>query len=353
MQAIENLQSLCAEAAEGGASDVFFNEGERPRLRVDGAVQMMSQAGLTSREEIEALWQACQGEEPVLESDLDAHWSSGRWRYRVNLHRHLGKLGAALRVIHTEIPTMESLHLPVSLLQKWAQRAHGLVLITGPTGCGKSTSVASILEWLNQWLEGHVVTIEEPIEYLFTSKTSLFTQREIPQDVPNYTKGLRSALRQSPDVIFMGEIRDFESARIAVQAAETGHLVFSTMHTSTVVESMERLANLMPPEERRAVLSLLACQLIGVLAQKLLPSDEGGRHLVTEYFLNEGATRDWIQDMEYARLEDYIASGQSKDCSDFRQSLLAAWRAGQITRESVLEAATNPMEMERLMRGVS
>jgi twitching motility protein PilT len=152
----------------------------------------------------------------------------------------------------------------------------------------------------------------------------------------------------------MGEIRDFESARNAIQAAETGHLVISTMHTSTVVETMERLTHLMPPEERRAALSLLSNQLIGVLTQKLLPAaGDTGRHVVTEFFQNEGATRDWIQEMDYARLEDFIASGQSGQCQSFRKSLLQGWKEQRITRETVLEAAANPQELERLMRGVS
>lgn len=353
MTGLHRIQAWCEQAVEARASDVFFNEAEPARVRIDGVVKPLNGAEPVSRDELGALWSVCRGSEKVGPGDLDTHWVFGGRRYRINLHRHLGRLGAALRVIQSDIPTMESLNLPVTLLERWARRPHGLILITGPTGCGKSTTVAAMLEWMNHWLEGHVVTIEEPIEYVFTSKTSLFTQREIPVDVPGYSQGLRSALRQSPDVIFMGEIRDFESARIAVQAAETGHLVLSTMHTSTLVETMERLANLMPPAERPAVLSLLASQLIGVLTQQLLVSRHGGRHLITEYFQNQGATRDWIQEMNYAALQDYITSGRASDCRGFYSSLLAAWRDGAVSREVVMESASNPQEMERLMRGVS
>lgn len=358
MSPLERIRALSRDAAEARASDLFLHEGELPRLRVDGSIRTLNGSEPIGREELLALWRACRPEAPAdaptFEVDLDAHWEAGSLRFRVNLHRHVGRLGASLRVIQTRIPEMETLHLPVPILRNWAQRAHGLVLVTGPTGCGKSTTVASLLDWMNGWYEGHIVTIEEPIEYLFTSRTSFFTQREIPEDVPNYTTGLRSALRQSPDGIFMGEIRDFESAKIAVQAAETGHLVFSTMHTSSVVETIERLASLMPPDERRAVLSLLASQLIGVLTQKLLLSATGeGRHLVTEYFQNEGATRDWILDMEYPRLEDHVASPQSASCQSFRTGLIDAWRAGHVSREEALEAASNPQELDRVMRGVS
>ncbi len=353
MNSTHRLQLWATAAAEAQASDVFLSEGEPPRVRIDGTVRPIDDAENVTREELEALWVLCQGIQPTSPHDLDAHWDTGGWRYRVNLHRHLGKLGAALRIIQTKIPSMASLGLPVWLLESWIRRPHGLILVTGPTGCGKSTSVASMLESMNGWLEGHIITIEEPIEYLFSSKTSIFTQREIPEDVPNYATGLRSALRQSPDVIFMGEIRDFESARIAVQAAETGHLVVSTMHTSTVVETMERLTHLMPTDERRGVLSLLATQLVGVLTQKLLPGIGAGRHLVTEYFQNGGATRDWIQDMDYDRLADFIATGQIKECCDFRASLIDAWRSGAVSKETVLNTAANPQEIERLMRGVS
>ncbi len=354
---LSKLAAHCHCAAEAGASDVFFNESEIPRIRIDGTVRMMNDLPPVARESLRELWQACEGTTnrgAPFSEDLDAHWETGRWRFRVNLHRHLGRWGASLRVIHTEIPTLESLRLPATLLDQWSRRAHGLILITGPTGCGKSTTVAAMLERMNHWLEGHIVTLEEPIEYLFTSRTSFFTQREIPEDVPDYASGLRSTLRQSPDVIFMGEIRDFGSARSAIQAAETGHLVLSTMHTSTVVETMERLAHLMPPEERLAALSLLSGQLVGVLTQKLLPRADGeGRQVVTEFFQNEGATRDWIQEMAYTRLAEFISSGQSNQCQSFRASLLEAWREGAVTRETVLKTAAHPQEMERLMRGVS
>lgn len=353
MGALSRIQHWCEEASHAKASDVFLNEGAVPRYRLDGRVRVFPDAEPTTREQLEALRDACAGSNGPPSGDLDAHWQTQTGRYRVNVHRHLGSLGASLRIIQTEIPLLESLGLPVPLLESWSRRPHGFILVTGPTGCGKSTTVASMLDRMNTWFEGHVITIEEPIEYLFRSKTSLVTQREIPEDIPSYAAGLRSALRQSPDVIFMGEIRDFDSARIAVQAAETGHLVISTMHTSTVVETMERLANLMPADERRGVLALLASQLVGVLTQKLVAREGGGRHLITEYFQNEGATRDWIQEMDYAALEDFIQSDKSAFAQDFLTDLTKAWREQKISRETALASCPNPKEMERVLRGLS
>ncbi len=353
MDSLKRLQSLCLEAAAAGASDVFLGEGQAARQRLHGRVIASPDATPITRPDIEALWRACLPLQEPDWQDADAHWDLGKVRFRVNLHQSLGELGAVLRVIHKEIPDMQTLRLPESLLQSWGRRPYGLVLVTGPTGSGKSTTVASLLEWINSWREGHVITIEEPIEFLFTSKKCLFTQREIPHDTPGFRAGLRSALRQSPDIIFMGEIRDFESARIAIQAAETGHLVLSTVHTSTVVETMERLTDLMPEAQRKGVLSLLAAQLIGILSQRLLPASEGGRHVVTEHFQNEGASREWIQEMDYASLADFIEDERGPNALNFQASLLEAWRHGKISQDTALAASASPNQLKRAMSGVS
>lgn len=349
---VGKLGHWCDLARGSGASDVFFSEGEPPKARIDGKLSALSRDETILREDLATLWQLC-GADPRQSSDHDAHWSHGTQRYRVNLHRHGRRLGAVLRLVLEEIPDLEVLGLPVSVLQSWAKRSFGLILVTGATGSGKSTTVASLLEWLNSWRPAHVVTIEEPVEYVFRSRQCHFTQREIPMDVADYTSGLRSGLRQSPDIIFMGEVRDFESAKIAIQAAETGHLVITTLHTTTVVETMERLTNLVPAGERAGVLSLLASQLIGVMCQKLLLAPKGGRVAVSEYFQNEAATRDWIREMDYVSLADFLRARRMPNNRDFLTSLRDAWLEGRISREVALAAAPNPNELERLMRGIA
>ena len=187
----------------------------------------------------------------------------------------MGRLGAVLRRIKTTVPALNTLGVPDWLLTRWGAREHGLILVTGPTGSGKSTTIASLLQWMNENLSRHVVTIEDPVEYHFASDRCHFTQRQIGRDTGTFGTGLRSALRQAPDVIFVGEIRDHETALTALQASETGHLVLSTMHSERIADTMERYLNLFPAEDAKHGVNLLANQLSGVLCQKLVADDPG------------------------------------------------------------------------------
>ena len=225
------IPSLLKSVIKHGASDLFLSEGAVARTKIGGELMMLGDAPVTL-EEVSAFWKLCGGD-PTYDGDRDSSFvNEDGVRFRVNLHRHTGKLGAVLRRISTEIPDMESLGLPADILIDWIKRPSGLVLVTGATGCGKSTTLASALEWVNQNMARHIVTIEDPIEYLFESKNSYFTQREVHTDTDSFARGLRSSLRQAPDVILLGEIRDQETAITALQAAETGHLVMATLHSA-------------------------------------------------------------------------------------------------------------------------
>jgi twitching motility protein PilT len=250
------------------------------------------------------------------------------------------------------VPALKELGLPDWLLTRWGAREHGLILITGPTGSGKSTTIASLLQWMNENLVRHIVTIEDPVEYQFTSKRCHFTQRQVGRDTSTFPAGLRSALRQAPDVIFVGEIRDYETALTALQASETGHLVVSTLHSEKVADTMERYLNLFPADNEKHGVNLLANQLSGVLCQKLVPSADGGLHLLVEHVENAGAMRDWIARRELQNIDQYISRGSDPAAVSFLQSTLNALKGKMITEETALASVSNEAELRRAMRGI-
>ena len=229
----------------------------------------------------------------------------------------------------------------------------GLVLVTGATGSGKSTTLAACLDWLNQHADRHIVTIEDPVEYLFEDKHSFFSQREVHTDTTSFAKGLRASLRQSPDVILVGEIRDSETATTALQAAETGHLVLSTLHSSSVADTLERLTNLFHPDERTSALMLLSAQLIGIVSQKLLPGMHGSMQVLVEHLHNEGATRDWIRATALPEINDHLRRAASPGNRSFLASLVDAVNAGLVDAATAEQASPNATEFRRALRGIS
>ena len=247
-------------AIEHGASDIFLRSDRVPQLRIRGELMFGAETPLAGGE-LDAFWKQCGAPDGALDFDGSYVDTRGQ-RFRVNLFRSLLHRGAVLRPIKTSISNLEDLGLPAELLISWVDRPSGLVLVTGPTGSGKSTTLASCLNWLNHHVSRHIVTIEDPIEYLFEPVHCLFTQREVGIDTPTFEEGLRRSLRQSPDVILLGEIRDAVSAITALQAAETGHLVLATLHSSNVLDSLERLARLFEPRERASVMQVLSQQLV-------------------------------------------------------------------------------------------
>jgi len=345
------IEALLKAAQENNASDLFLAEGRESRMKVGGQLLIAGDEPL-DRDEIVDFWKRC-GADPEYDGDRDTSYvSHSGVRFRVNLHRHLGQLGAVLRQINTEIPDLTSLGLPVELLTGWMQAPSGLVLVTGPTGSGKSTSLASCLDWLNNHFEKHVVTIEDPIEYLFESKRCLFTQREVHTDTDSFARGLRSSLRQAPDVILLGEIRDPETAQIALQAAETGHLVLATLHSANVSETVERVTNLFPTEERESQLLLLSNLLVGIICQKLMPAADGGLAVVVEHVENVGAVRAYIRDSRIPDIVDFMKRGDNPHNRLFMQSLVEAAQSGLIAEEVAASEAGSRSDFERAMRGI-
>lgn len=345
------IDSILDAAEQHQASDVFLQEGEIPRLKINEQILLLGEEPL-ALQHVSALWQACGAN---LESELDRDSgliSRNRVRFRVNLHRTMGRLAAVLRRIKTEIPRLETLGVPDWLLTRWAQRSFGLVLITGPTGTGKSTTIASLLQWMNETLARHIVTIEDPVEYVFNNQQSHFTQREVGRDTGSFADGLRSAMRQAPDVIFVGEIRDFTTALTALQASETGHLVLATLHSERVSDTMERFLNLFPKDQAGIGTHMLAHQLVGIQCQKLVQRVDGTLHLLVEHVENGGAMRDWISNRDVSHMQDYVRRGTDPNAVSFLQTTVAAYEQGLITEQTAVEAIGSETEFRRAARGI-
>ena len=347
---MEIIDSLCVLTGQHGASDLFLHAGQPPQLRLNGELVTLTASPLPN-EELESLWTHCGA--PLTALDYDGSYvASNGGRFRVNLFRTLFKRGAVFRPIKTVVPALGTLGVPSELLATWITRPFGLVLVTGPTGAGKSTTLAACLDWLNQNYHRHVVTIEDPIEFLFTPAKCLFTQREVGTDTATFAEGLRRSLRQSPDVILLGEIRDSASAITALQAAETGHLVLATLHSSNVLDSLERLSRLFDMAERESVLQLLSQQLIGIICQKLVPAVHEGRALVVEHFENQAVTRKWIGEGKFREMADFMAKGSIPENVSFLDSLVAMVQSERITEAAAVQAASNPRELSRRLRGI-
>ena len=337
------LDQILQAAVANGASDIILRSGKPAVLRINGELAAV-ESELPGEQDLADLWSACGAEGSELDRDASLTTEEGV-RFRVNLLRQLGVRGAVLRRIQNQIPAMESLGLPCELLREWAQRPSGIVVVCGPT--------ASLLEWINASMARHIVTIEDPVEYLFTAKMSYFTQREVGIDTPSFAEGLRRSLRQNPDVIFLGEIRDAPSAVTAIQAAETGHLVLATVHAAGCADVVARLELLFPADERESVRKTLAEQLLGVLCQRLLPAVSGGRALLCEYFSNVASSRRLIAEGRMNDLLDFVSRGDPRSVRSFPDSLLQLVRDGTVAEAVAMENADNPQEFARSLRGIS
>jgi twitching motility protein PilT len=306
-----------------------------------------------AHDDLAALWEACSAE-PDLINERDARYQTSTGSYlRVNLFRAMGRLSAAIRPIKDDIPALNSLGLPNALMRSWISRRSGLLLVTGTTGSGKSTTLAAALDELNQSRHNHIITLEDPIEYFFRNNRSFFSQRELNTDTEGFATALRAALRQNPDVIMIGEIRDEDTAQLALRAAETGHLVLSTLHSSGVVESIERLCNLFPEESGNTSRMLLSRQLIGIITQNLLPGIDGSLKLVSEYLQNEGATRTWIREGRYRDLSDHMQRPEDAHTRNMLSSIVQSFQAGEIGAQIARDSSPNPTDFDRAIRGIS
>lgn len=348
---IPEINRLTQAATDHGATDLFLSEGDVPRVRIDHTVQPFGESPIT-RETMTRLWRAL-GCDPESTTEHDAGFiNDGGSRFRANIYRQSGKLAAAIRPIPSSIPALDELGIPTEKLTEWVHRTSGLFIVAGPTAAGKSTTLAALLDFLNHTSQKHIITLEDPIEYLIPPAHSWISQREIGDDTPSFASGLRSALRQSPDVILVGEIRDPETAITALHASETGHLVLATLHAADTTDAIERLTNLFPDSERKFALSLLATELLGIFCQRLLPRIGGNLVPAYELLCNEGAVANWLAEMDLDAISQHIQqTGQSGNIS-LIHSLMRLYQNGAV-EQSVAEAhCPRPSDLRRLIRGI-
>ncbi len=281
--------------------------------------------------------------------EFDVSYSlPGVGRFRANIYRQRGSLAVVMRIIPSEVPALETLGLP-AVVERIAEIERGLVLVTGATGCGKSTTLAAMIRRINETRTAHILTIEDPIEFLHRGQRSSISQREIGIDTRNFVRGMRAALRQDPDVILVGEMRDPESIDIALKAAETGHVVFSTVHTTDAAKTVGRLVSVFPPEEQKSARLRLADNLRATISQRLLPRADGkGMVVAVEIMICTGSVREVIAERSPGTLKDLIEQGREQyHMQSFDQHLAELHAQGTITRQVALHAASNPADFQR------
>jgi twitching motility protein PilT len=354
------LPELLRIAVTSGASDLHMKVGSYPMMRIAGALMPVTTdmrleisdtaamaATMLTPEQREKF-------ERIRELDL-AYGQPGLGRFRVNIFQQRGTVGIVMRVIPTRIPGIDELNLP-PVLKRIAEEERGLVLVTGTTGSGKSTTLASMIDHINATTACHIMTVEDPIEYLHRDNLSMINQREVLVDTPSFAHALRAALRQDPDVILVGEMRDFETIETALAAAETGHLVFSTLHTLDATETINRIIAVFPPHQQRQVRLQLASVLKAAVSQRLIPRADGrGRVPAVEVLIGTPFIRDCIIDKEKtAQIPAAIAAGTSQyGMQTFDQSIFALYQYGFITIEEALRWASNADEFKLRVQGIS
>jgi len=342
-----DLNAVLRRAVERGASDVHLKVGQFPVARCDGTLTPLADHPPLTDADLEAALAIVSELTPARREsfyetgELDIAYTSGDLpRFRVNAFRQRGSISFAFRVIPKHVPSFEDLRMPPGV-KSMADEHRGLVLVTGATGSGKTTTLAAIIDHINKTRRQHIVTVEDPIEILHDDHNCIVNQREVGIDTESYLAALRRALRQDPDVILIGELRDAESAETALKAAESGHLVFSTMHTIDAAETLGRMIEFFPGIKQAQIRSILAGVLRGIVSQRLLPRKDGGRVAAVEVMVNNARISDLIRESKTEEIPDAIAEGSFFQMQTFEQALIDLVVAGDIDRETAANAATS------------
>lgn len=353
-----SLKKMLAEMINAKASDLHLRVGLKPTLRIDGALKPINPEPLSS-EELDKITKQMLNEQQLErfyeQSELDIALSVSKLgRFRINFYRQRGTQGIAIRAVNTVIPTFDELNLP-PILKSLIDSRRGLIIVTGTTGSGKSTTLAAMVEHINNTRTENVLTIEDPIEYVYRDKKSIISQREVGGDTESFATALRHAFRQDPDVILLGEIRDKETMSIALTAADTGHLVLTTLHTLNTVETISRIISFFPPHQHLQIRLLLASTLRAIICQRLLPRIDGpGRVPAVEILVSTGTVREYIIDpMKNSAIPDLIESGSIQyGMQTFDQSIMQLYRNGIISYKEALAQTSNPDDFDLRVRGI-
>ncbi len=347
------LKELLETTARQNASDLHIAVGRRPTLRIDGTLVPFAKEEIVTPEAAEGLVTALLTEDQKKKLATDrqvdfAYSFEDKARFRVDAYYQRGYLAAALRLINARIRTVEELGLP-PILHDFAKLSQGFVLVVGPAGHGKSTTLAAILDEVNHTRGDHIITVEDPIEYLFTQDRGIISQREVGSDVPTFDDGLRTLLRQDPDVVMIGEMRDAHSIGTAMTAAETGHLVFSTLHTNSASQTIDRIIDSFPAEQQGQVISQLSATLVAIVSQRLLPKIDGGRVPALEIMIVNSAIRNLIREKKIYQIDLVIETSLQEGMITLNRSMAALVKNKIISLENAELYSINPSELRILM----
>ncbi len=343
-------EEICKLAIANEASDIHLQMGQVPKMRVHGALMDVGSFGAVDDPElILSLLSEPQKERFEIEKEMDLSVTLAEYRFRVNVFHQKGKLACALRVIADQIPELSSLGLP-EVVKSFTKLRQGFVLITGPTGQGKSTTVASILNEINKEKSVNIVTIEDPIEYIIKPIKSLVAQRELGEDTLSFDKALRSSLRQDPNVVFVGEMRDLETIQLALTVAETGHLVFSTLHTNSAAQSIDRIIDVFPEGSKAQVRMQLASVLSAIVSQRLIPTVDGQRTVATEILVANPALANTIREGKTFMIDNIIQTGVDQGMVGLEMSLARLVKSGKVEERLASSFALKPEEFLNNLR---
>ena len=356
MPELFDINNFLKKAVAMGASDIHLKIGEHPVIRKEGKIIKIDMPKLTD-EDVQNVLNVTvpKNFKTRLKSLFDADFPyeiPGTGRFRINLSIQLGKNALAIRTIPYKIKTAEELNLPVSI-EDFAGFNNGLVLITGPTGSGKSTTLAALINHINNNRSQHIITIEDPVEFIFQSKKSIISQRQVGVDTPSFSEGVKYAMRQDPDVILIGEIRDKDTIESALKAAETGHLVFATLHTNDSVQTINRIVNMFDPSDRDFVRNQVANILRGTISQKLIPTIDGSARMpACEILVCTPTVKDFIIKNELEQIYELVKKGSFNDMLTLNMSLFKFVEKGVISQEDALAKSNDKNELEKMFKGV-
>ena len=354
-----NLKEMLAEMLRSKASDLHLRVGLKPILRIDGVLHPI-ETDLISLEDMDRILNQILTEEQKTRffkrNEMDLALSVSKMgRFRINIFRQRGTIGVAIRSVNTLVPTFEELNLPL-VLREIANNRRGLAIVTGTTGSGKSTTLAAMIEHINSTRAENIVTIEDPIEYVYRDKKSIISQREVGGDTESFSTALRHAFRQDPDVILIGEIRDVDTMSIALTAADTGHFVLSTLHTLNTAETINRVISFFPPHQHQHIRLMLAATLKSIICQRLLPRSDGpGRVPAVEVLVSTSSVREYIIDpMKTSLIIELVESGATQyGMQSFDQSIMKLYKAGLISYEEAVSQTTSPDDFELRVKGIT
>ena len=345
-----DLVALLQFAKEQGASDLHMSSGMPPILRIHGEMVRVKADPMTREDALTAVRSIMnEPQRKVFEERLDIDFAvdiANVARFRANAFQHHRGAGGVFRVVPNKVLTLDQLGMP-KILKDLASKEKGLVLVTGPTGSGKSTTLAAMVDYINENECGHILTIEDPIEFLHESKRCLVNQREVGPHTESFATALRAALREDPDVILVGELRDLETTQLAISAAETGHLVLGTLHTSSAAKTIDRLVDIFPPEQQQQIRTMLSESIEGIVTQALLPSKDGkGRVPALEVLIGVPALRNLIRENKTAQIMSVIQTGAQHGMQSIDQALRDLVMQGKVTREEAMKKSSNPSQFD-------